>query len=425
VASGFEAPSPQAARFIIDIQSEVHLDTGNGIAPMSFALLDGELPAGLSLEEATGILSGRATELGKTVVTVRMTDGTGSQWDVVVDLRVDPANKAMLVSAGLGSNNNLNALSPSMVNPLSHLNGTAVTLWGTAAPDAGSVPHAVGQIVPYVGYTGQVNLFLEELNKDGRPIAITGTGPGAAPHVMVIDVQSGEVLHSFYAFDPAFKGGINVSAGDFNNDGVNDIVVISGQGARTHIKVFDSRDLAVLASFHPFEASANSNGGATATIGDADGDGDQDLIVGAAPGNSPYVSIFDTASLTMVKQFLAFDAGYLGGINVSSGDLKGDSVEEIAVGSNQSEAHVTVWSAKSGELLNSFYAYGQNDGTGPFTGGVRVGLVAYAQGAVDVLVTGAGAGSLPHARVWSFSVPTYVESFYVAPITDANGVRVG
>ena len=100
-------------------------------------------------------------------------------------------------------------------------------------------------------------------------------------------------------------------------------------------------------------------------------------------------------------------------------------MEEIAVGSNISEAHVTVWSAKSGELINSFYAYGQNDGMGPFPGGVRVGLVAYAQEAVDVLVTGAGAGSLPHARVWSFSVPTYVESFYVAPITDSNGVNVG
>jgi len=425
IASGFEAPSPQAARFIIDIQSEVHLDTGNGIAPMTFEVVSGDLPPGLSLDGATGIISGRATVLGKTSITVRMTDMTGSQSNVVVNLRVDPANKAMLVASGLGNKNNLNSLSPSMVNPLSYLNGTAVTLWGTAAPDPGSIPHAVGQIVPYVGYTGQVNVYLEELNKDGRPVAITGTGRGASPHVMVIDVQSGEVLHSFYAFDPAFKGGVNVSAGDFNNDGVNDIVVVSGQGARTHIKVFDSRDLAVVASFYPFDASANSNGGASATIGDADGDGDQDLIVGAAPGSSPYVSVFDTASLSMVRQFLAFDAGYLGGINVSSGDLKGDGVEEIAVGSNISEAHVTVWSAKSGELINSFYAYGQNDGMGPFPGGVRVGLVAYAQEAVDVLVTGAGAGSLPHARVWSFSVPTYVESFYVAPITDLNGVNVG
>ena len=67
---------------------------------------------------------------------------------------------------------------------------------------------------------------------------------------------------------------------------------------------------------------------------------------------------------------------------------------EIAVGSNSAEAHVTVWSAKSGELLNSFYAYGQNDGGPAFKGGVRVGLVAYAQQEVD-----AGPSSLPRARV--------------------------
>ena len=65
------------------------------------------------------------------------------------------------------------------------------------------------------------------------------------------------------------------------------------------------------------------------------------------------------------------------------------------MGSNSAEAHVTVWSAKSGELLNSFYAYGQNDGGPAFKGGVRVGLVAYAQQEVDVLVTGAGPSSFP------------------------------
>ena len=151
----------------------------------------------------------------------------------------------------------------------------------------------------------------------------------------------------------------------------------------------------------------------------------KDLIIGAAPGTSPYVSIFDTGTLALKKRFLAYDAGFLGGINVSAGDLKGDSVEEIAVGSNSAEAHVTVWSAKSGELLNSFYAYGQNDGGPAFKGGVRVGLVAYAQQEVDVLVTGAGPSSFPHARVWSFSVPTYVESFYVAPVDDTRGVKVG
>ena len=68
-------------------------------------------------------------------------------------------------------------------------------------------------------------------------------------------------------------------------------------------------------------------------------------------------------------------------------------MEEIAVGSNSAEAHVTVWSAKSGELLNSFCASGQNDGGIAFKGGG--------------------------------SVPTYVESFYVATVDDTRGVKVG
>ena len=74
-------------------------------------------------------------------------------------------------------------------------------------------------------------------------------------------------------------------------------------------------------------------------------------LIGTSPGTSPYVSIFDTGMLALKKRFLAYDSAFLGGINLSAGDL---SVEEIAVGSNSAEAHVTVWSAKFGELLNSF-----------------------------------------------------------------------
>ena len=72
-------------------------------------------------------------------------------------------------------------------------------------------------------------------------------------------------------------------------------------------------------SFYPFEASDNSNGGASASVGDIDGDGLKDLIIGAAPGTSPYVSIFDTGTLALKKRFLAYDAAFLGGINVSAG----------------------------------------------------------------------------------------------------------
>jgi len=113
-------------------------------------------------------------------------------------------------------------------------------------------------------------------------------------------------------------------------------------------------------------------------------------LIGMSSGTSPYVAIFDIGMLALKKRFLAYDSAFLGAINVSAGDL---SVEEIAVGSNSAEAHVTVWSAKSGELLNSFCASGQNDGGIAFKGGG--------------------------------SVPTYVESFYVAPVDDTRGVRVG
>src|SRR5947208_12900568 len=90
--------------------------------------------------------------------------------------------------------------------------------------DAGELPQvrlidpATGQqqssIVAYdPSFRGGVRVALGDLNGDGIAEIITGAGPGGGPHVKVFDGRTGEGLTSFFAYDPAFRGGISVAVG--------------------------------------------------------------------------------------------------------------------------------------------------------------------------------------------------------------------
>ncbi|MGH9879953.1 MAG: FG-GAP repeat domain-containing protein, partial [Pyrinomonadaceae bacterium] len=102
-------------------------------------------------------------------------------------------------------------------------------------------------------FLGGVYVGAGFVNADAHADVITGAGPGGGPHVKVFDGANLVVLRSFFAFDPTFTGGVRVAAGDVNGDGLSDIVTGAGPGGGPHVKVFDSQSLNVLHSFFAYE----------------------------------------------------------------------------------------------------------------------------------------------------------------------------
>jgi len=103
-------------------------------------------------------------------------------------------------------------------------------------------------------FTGGVYVAAGDVNGDGFADIITGAGPGGGPHVKVFDGTSNTILLSFFAFDQTFTGGVRVAAGDVNGDGFADIVTGAGPGDGPHVKVFDGHNnLNLLHSFFAYE----------------------------------------------------------------------------------------------------------------------------------------------------------------------------
>jgi len=73
---------------------------------------------------------------------------------------------------------------------------------------------------------------------------ITGSGKGMVPTVGIYDLAGGGVAlrRSFYAFPTQMTApGIYVAVGDYNGDGVRDVVVTPGSGVAPKMNIFSGR----------------------------------------------------------------------------------------------------------------------------------------------------------------------------------------
>src|SRR5205814_7580870 len=136
---------------------------------------------------------------------------------------------------------------------------------------------------------------------------------GGGPNVRVFDA-TGAVRASFFAFDPGFTGGVRVAVGDLTGDGVPDIVAAAGAGGGPQVKVYDGKDLSLVASFFAFDPAFT--GGVNVAVGDVNNDGAGDIIVGAGAGGGPQVQVFGILNGQAKRiagplgSFMAYDAGF-------------------------------------------------------------------------------------------------------------------
>ena len=127
--------------------------------------------------------------------------------------------------------------------------------------------------------------------------------------------------HGFFAYDPAFPGGVFVAAGDLTGDGVAEIVTGAGPGGGPHVRVWSTTGgtITELLDHGFFAYDPAFPGGVFVAVGDLTGDGIAEIITGAGPGGGPHVRVWSVlgGTLTELTGFFAYDPAFPGGVRVA------------------------------------------------------------------------------------------------------------
>jgi FG-GAP-like repeat len=177
------------------------------------------------------------------------------------------------------------------------------------------------------------------------------------------------------------------------------MAVGAGAGGGPQVNVYGSTGTLVR-SFLAYDA--RFTGGVRVAVGDVTGDGTPDIITAPGPGGGPDVRVFDGATGNLIREFMAYDPGFTGGVSVAAADINADGKADIVTAPGAGGGpHVKIFSGANGSTFASFLAYDPN-----FRGGVSVAAlpgVAHSQGFVTLgqVVTGPGPGGGPDVRVFS------------------------
>ncbi|QEL16368.1 beta strand repeat-containing protein [Limnoglobus roseus] len=374
--------------------------TGTPTPTLSVA---GALPAGLTFNAATGLLTGTPAAGAAGVYQLTFT-ATNS---------VSTASQTVTVT----------------------VTGTPVALPGRLAvsgPTDGSVtvfdPATGGQYPagtavvgnPFAGLGVQVRTAVADVDGDGTPDTIYVTGPGVAVQFAVVNGKDNTLLvAATMPYEATFTGGGFVSAADLDGDGRAEIVVTPDQGGGPRVTIFGrpttGTTATVKANFLGID-DPTFRGGARSAIGDINADGTPDLAVAAGFLGGPRVSLLDGKTLfgtptTLVGDFFAFpgsDAVTLrNGAYVAVGDVDGDGFADLIFGGGPGGGpRVYTLSGKlvSAGNLDAAYANPVTNffvaGNTSARGGVRVGVVdADGDGRADI-AAGSGSGLPGSVRVY-------------------------
>jgi hypothetical protein len=292
-------------------------------------------------------------------------------------------------------------------------NGTEIRV---IDPKSGNV---LQSITPFPGFSGTIGMAQGDLTGDGVADVVAGAGANGAPHVKLYDGVTGAELRSFLAYDSGFRGGVSVAVGDVTGDGTSDIVVAAGAGGGPHVRVFDGKSGNLVRSFFAYDPSFRN--GLSVATGDVNGDGKADIVTGAREGGAPHVKVFDGMASNEIYSFYAYDTAFRGGVNIAVGDITGDGKMDIITGTGVGgTAHVKAFDGATGASVRSFFAYDP-----AFTGGVRVSVTDANDDQFADIVTGTGLGGGPHVKLFKGENGMELKSFFAFSPTSTQGVSVG
>jgi hypothetical protein len=163
------------------------------------------------------------------------------------------------------------------------------------------------------------SIAMGDIDYDSKDEIIVGAGPNGSPQIRVFEANGTPKPIQFFAFDQSYKGGINVAAGDINNDGRDEIGVCQASG-ESWCRIYFYNNSHTL--YSEWKAYGDAPLGATIDMGDIDRDGKAEILTGASKNGGPHVRAFEAnGSPYDLLSFFAYDKKFRGGVDIALGSF--------------------------------------------------------------------------------------------------------
>lgn len=346
-------------------------------------------------------------------------------------------SRSEIVNLVLGSADNISALNPTYLGQLGHGRVNANRAVNLArdkmydhvtrlliAPATGSnkirISSVSGAVINEFSVSdlkNGANVSSGDVNGDGESEIILAAEKGSEPWVRIYN-KKGKLLKQFLAYDKKFKGGVRLAVGDWDSNGMTEIIVAPGPSGGPHVRIFNGEGR-ILRQF--FADNVLTRGGLTVALGDVDNNGRLELIVGAGINRPPFVKIFNN-DLKLQGTFLVFPKTYTGGVNVAVAGIYGRQDHHkqsiVVAPAGKYKPQVEIFN-NLGILKKQFLAYGEN-----WQGGINIVAGDISNDGKAEIITSAKSGATPHIRAFDGD-GGLIDSFYGYEDTFTGGVSVG
>ncbi len=160
----------------------------------------------------------------------------------------------------------------------------------------------------FLAYRGPVNgVHVAAANLDGGYASdvITAPGAGARPVVKAFDLGSRQPSMQFLAYDPHYRGGVNVASGDFDHNAVPDIVTSPDRGAPL-IRVWSSGAGNPMISQFLADTQSAHGGAEVGVVHTGDSSADEIAVtrpsVSGDPASGVIISVFNLSGTLLGTQ---------------------------------------------------------------------------------------------------------------------------